>query len=588
MTPEAAGYIVGFVIGLAVVLAIGLPIGALVLKLACHICGERDVTFPHAMAIVFVNWLAQMCISAVVNFGIIPQLELNVQMLIGLYLGTVVVNMLVASTIISSMVPTTFPKAIAIWLMNAVVVIGFILIVFLVLAVAGVSLLPKRPGSGTSGASTVVASVPEDVRFLTVVLEDLKSLEGFDGGGRVVSIPSPARGGGAVDRPPTRRGGAGGPAESRFPRPGAGSPGSSTPQILIWQVKPDPPAEVVEIPADKPVRIPVPPNFFKGNDALFPTTASPFVSVGKNRGDDNVREVWDLRTRRRAGRLPGKIDLDEKLMALSPDGQSLAGKAGFKNSAQVWSIATGRPLLQVDLGNASPDVFDFAGPDRLVVGSTRGKVLEVWDIKAGQKLHSLQIPSPFDRDAVAISPGARYLAATFKDDTMLRVYDLETGQVAGEETLPKEGPFGWTGQGMAFSPDGSELAAVLESFGKVRILCWNVADGSIAADFRFDDQSGVKRAFGYEDRGIQWIPGLNAWLLFGESVIDRKTGQKVHTFPFDRQDFQPGPRRPLSAGRMLIVFGNRTRTVVGAEIPQEVVKALGVARVAGPPVDARP
>jgi hypothetical protein len=601
MSSYDAGYAVGFVIGLAIALSVVLVIGAAVLKLACHLCGEGGVGFPHALGIVFVNGLVQAGINAVVRYGIMPQVGSGSNLIIGFGLA-LIVSMLAGVSIISAMVPTSFPKAIAIWLMQFVVVAGFVAVIMFL---AGRAFSPVVPGTPSPGASPAPSAAPSTTGFLTEALHDLKSLEGTDPDGKALASragsasPAPSPRGPAIGPPPAASEGAGGfsgsrftrpdagtPAASRTPRPGAGAQGSFTPQILLWQVKVDPPAEAVAIPADKALRIPIPANFFKGNDVLFPAQASPFVAVGKNRGDDNLREVWDLRTGKRVGRLAGKIDLEEKAMALSPDGQLLAGKVDFKDTVGVLSIATKRPVAQVELGRGTPDVFDFLGPDRLVVGSSREKVLEVWDIKAGRKLHEIPTPTPFDPRSPAISPGSHYLAVASKDDSMLRVYDLQTGQVAGEETLPKDGAFGQDAQGMAFSPDGAELAAVFESFGKVRILCWKVADGSVAADTGFDDKGGIKRQFGYEGPAIQWIPGLDAWLVFGEAVIDRTTGQKVYAFPFDRQNYQPGPRRPLDAGRMLVVFGDRSRTVISAEIPEQVVKALEIARAGGNAVDA--
>src|SRR5262249_5970734 len=59
-------------------------------------------------------------------------------------------------------------------------------------------------------------------------------------------------------------------------------------------------------------------------DLLFPTTASPFVSIAENAGERNVtRTIWDLRD----GRQKGAVTVDGEryhLFALSPDGAYLA------------------------------------------------------------------------------------------------------------------------------------------------------------------------------------------------------------------------------------------------------------------------
>ncbi|HEX8204010.1 MAG TPA: hypothetical protein VF590_26275, partial [Isosphaeraceae bacterium] len=606
MTSYNAGYLVGFVIGLVIVISVILAIGAAIFKLACTICGEKDVSIPRALGILLVNWLAQMGVSLVVNFVIVPALGQSPGALAALGLATLVVNLLVAATIVSAMIPTSFPRAIAICLMHLVVIVVFILIfVFVVFAVTGRSFAPGRT------APTLPASAPErpptgrPTDFLVEALDDFKSLKNAipadqplasraagdsstpdQRGPALAPTPTANDDGGGFNGPRFSRPEGARPAAPRTSSPVTGAQPTFTPQVRLWQVQVDLPAEPAAIPAGKPPRIPIPANFFKGHDVVFPALASPFLAVGKNGGDDNVREVWDLREGRRVGRLAGKVDLDEKLIALSPDGKLLAGKVAFKDTVGIVAMGSGRAVGQVDLGGGSPDLVEFLGPDRLLVGGCRAKRIEVWDITAGRKLREIAPPAPVDPQSAALSPGARYLAVTSKDDGVLRVYDLQTGQEAGEETLPKIGPFGAEAQGMAFSPDGAELAAVFEAFGKVRILDWTVADGRLAADYNFENTRGLKREFGYEGPGLQWLPGLQAWLVFGQAVVDRATGQKVHSFPFDRQNYQPSPRLPLDGGRILVVVGDRARLVVGETIPPEVVRALEIARAGGNAADA--
>ena len=73
----------------------------------------------------------------------------------------------------------------------------------------------------------------------------------------------------------------------------------------------------------------------------------------------------------------------------------------------------------------------------------------------------------------------------------LWVYDLQSGRKAGEAPVPKNNNFELDCKGLAFSPDGTELAGLFDSFG-LHLLCWDVATGRLTHQFKYDDKSGIK------------------------------------------------------------------------------------------------
>ena len=67
--------------------------------------------------------------------------------------------------------------------------------------------------------------------------------------------------------------------------------GSSEPPPIRWSVKPDPATALPKLPDDQEILIHVPPSFF-GGEVTFPAAPSPFVAVGRNGDNQDVREIW--------------------------------------------------------------------------------------------------------------------------------------------------------------------------------------------------------------------------------------------------------------------------------------------------------
>ncbi len=180
-----------------------------------------------------------------------------------------------------------------------------------------------------------------------------------------------------------------------------------------WKLKVDPPATPPAAPASKDFAIPYPANFGQGNETVYPSTPSPFVAIGKNAFDNDVRQVWDLSTRKMVGSFKGQLGFDDKTIALSPDGAYLAGKPTFRKTIEVRATEerAGRPDHRHRLavrrlrrrrggrprGDRPPPPEEDGGPrhqDRR------------------QRLRSSPLGRDrSDKDAIGFSPGRAYLAA---------------------------------------------------------------------------------------------------------------------------------------------------------------------------------
>jgi WD40 repeat protein len=353
-------------------------------------------------------------------------------------------------------------------------------------------------------------------------------------------------------------------------------------EVAVWSVKADPAAEEVNIPPEKPISVAIP-----GNDhALFPSTPSRYVALGKNNAPTDMRIVWDLQENKQAAVLKGNIKLAEPF-ALSPDGRLLAGVVGAeRGKVDVWSLETGQGIQRLLVNpNGWIDLVDFARPGQLVtihgVGFT--KMIQVWDVKTGQSLHEIKGPSGYDAKSEALSPGRKYLALV--SNKKLLVYDLGAGKLAGEKAVPGGNDGFLSCQGMAFSPDGTQLAGLFGAFGKSRVITWDVNRGEVAADHAFarDLKAEAKHAFSYKGRPVEWQADGSGWLIFGQILVNRKSGNVTGKLPVDDNDFTPGPRKLIGKEHALVVASDaqRRRRLVNIRLSKDQLADGGEKKKAG-------
>ena len=142
-------------------------------------------------------------------------------------------------------------------------------------------------------------------------------------------------------------------------------------------------------------------------------------------------------------------------------------------------------------------------------------------------------------------------------------------------------------QGMAFSPDGKELAGILHDYEKYWLLCWNVADA------RLLDQHPVPKGLERQIPGgtnhspaILWFPSRDRWLLYGHFVFDRKIGAPVWTIP--QGELTLNERRVLDDHRVAVVSGPHNHWVLqDYRLPEEAIaKSAQAVSAGGLPADA--
>ncbi len=408
--------------------------------------------------------------------------------------------------------------------------------------------------------------------------------------------PAPADGAVAPVAPDSGWGGGASSTASVPSNPGPPDPGfqrddtSAAATANTWKVQPDPAPEPVVFPAVARLKISVP-DYYGSEFILYPTTPSPFVVLGGNDNDDQYREVWDLRSATRVGRLKGKIEA-ARPMALSPDGACLAVHTNpVPRTTDVWNIAQAKRIARIEDGKDIPDYIDFVGPgaQRIIIGTSYARSFQVWDIVNGKRLTRIETPAPFVRDSIALSPGRRYMALTLAQKDTLQVYDLTTGRLAGAYEFEKEGNTRWECKALAFAPDGNALAGLFRVGGTARLLAWDAASGKILSEFQAEGGDGFGKAHANTNLPLQWLPDQSGWLVYDATIVERQSGQIAWSLPFPPIKYKEhGPRKLLDLGRMIALSEVNGRQVLQlASIPREkITTALSIARGGGSAIDA--
>ena len=461
-------------------------------------------------------------------------------------------------------------------------------------AAAGAVLLPRgggrRPAPAASGVPPWVWLAGGGAALVVVALVLAIAFSSRPGQPQVVKEgTAPADGTGAVASETPEQGAESVAAASAAPKPETPTPGfvrdntSAAGVVSTWRVKPDPASEPVEFPVIPKLTIPVP-AYFGSDFILYPSTPSPFVMLGDNANDDHYREVWDLRSATRVGRLQGKVDVF-KPKALSPDGAYFVTHTLFQpKNFDIWDIASATRIARIaDDGKHIYDIADFAGPGKgkVIFGSNLSKMFEIWDFQSGERLLTFKTPASFEPESVAFSPGRRYLALVLRAKDKLQVYDLLNGQVAGEYEFEKEGNTNWDCKGLAFSPDGTALAGLFRVGNTARLLAWDAANGKLVSAFEAPGGDGFGKPHANTNLPLQWLPDQSGWLVFDANIVERHSGQIAWSLPFPPIKYKEhGPRKVLDLGRLVALAEVKGREVLRlTSIPKDkITAALSIAK----------
>jgi WD40 repeat protein len=143
--------------------------------------------------------------------------------------------------------------------------------------------------------------------------------------------------------------------------------------------------------------------------------------------DAEVVQVWDLETGKERGRFP----CDYGCIAMSPDGNSLAGG---HQGLQRWDLRTGKPLYPstADCGHAEQAEDLACSPDgKFLVSADPDGSVYFWDMRTSRLI---RVVRQVGCKRLAFTPDGTRLIAGTRDDTLL-VCDPASGRVLDRPKL---------------------------------------------------------------------------------------------------------------------------------------------------------
>ena len=323
---------------------------------------------------------------------------------------------------------------------------------------------------------------------------------------------------------------------------------------------------------------------------VFPRRPSQYVAA-----EDQLAKritLFDLQTGRQVSQFPGQLNYDRYLSALSADGAHMATYVRDLHDMGIVAANTkdGQAIHTVDTGKDNRVGFlAFAQPHLLVAAmqantGSRDARVGVWDVTNQSVVVDFVMEKPnakhsfgsFDLKTSAISHDGRYYACAA--GRIVCVFDLDSGQLAGEVDLETPGVYGNVGA-LSFSPDGETLVAIQGvTIRDANLFVIQTSSGQ-SAHIKIDPSEFKPGSSSRTENRIQFLPELASFLIDGKYVVEQSTGRVIYQL-----DVFDGNARPLAGDRLVGVVENKG--IAELRLPSEVSQVVAAVQQGGDMLDA--
>ena len=183
--------------------------------------------------------------------------------------------------------------------------------------------------------------------------------------------------------------------------------------------------------------------------AIMDVAFSPDEKTLASGNEDKTVGLWDAKTGKLLTTLSGHAG-EVSNVTFSPDGKTLASIGD--DTVRLWDTRTGEPIRAL----SESKYFDIAfSPDgETLVTEHLGGTVRLWDTGTGKRLHTFTKEKHFV-DGIVFRPDGQTHVLLRDEGDNRSLWDIKAGELIHSLTVPVTIRNQW---GVAFSPDGSVLA----------------------------------------------------------------------------------------------------------------------------------
>lgn len=302
-------------------------------------------------------------------------------------------------------------------------------------------------------------------------------------------------------------------------------------------------------------------------------------TIASNAFHDERIRLWNVATGRELHTGSGHLD-DVSLVAFSPDGRLVATGCRGDGTVRLWNAASGAELRTLDLEGKRTWSSRHAGVTSLAFTPAGGTIIagkQQWEVSTGRSLK----PLPETAVGPVSSPEGNILFTANSERKGLTVRDAATHNLAHQ--LAEHLRVSLDNRSLALSPDGKTMAVTVDKYRATSeeapadsIQIWDVASAKVVRSFRPGDDSPF---IAYSPNGeLLAVSGWDGWQCKPE-IWNASTGTKVRDLAITAQNdgrrWSENPPLVFSVDGQFLATGGSDNSVVIWEVASgQIVRTL--------------